>query len=368
MKTLYSVTTGIMLLLFSLIGYAEWKENDLDQVDFYSTYAYFDGNEWVVPVHLYVYEPRSYVQRPLISLFQRFFDLSDEERALFNERIKTFVADSESREIISFTIDQDPHQKIITLTDDNGRPLRTDRNGRISACLRLSSERMEELLSNTPDNSEWLTVRMVSEGHRGKGSIRVIPPEGISVISDIDDTIKISEMPAGSRIAVRNAFFKEYAIAPEMPAFFEAWKDYPVHYVSGTPRQFYTPLTDFLLGPEAGYPSGSFHMRDVKKNLTTLSTWSDLEDMVTNEQVTFEHKKATIETIIGHFPNRRFILVGDSGQYDPEIYREIERLFPDQIKEILIRDITDDRTLRPERLEGMTIIPALTVEHGLSQF
>ncbi|TVR27681.1 MAG: DUF2183 domain-containing protein [Balneolaceae bacterium] len=55
-----------------------------------------------------------------------------------------------------------------------------------------------------------------------------------------------------------------------------------------------------------------------------------------------------------------FILVGDSGERDPEVYREIANRYPDQIKEIIIRDVINDRQINPGRLEGMTIIPAPT--------
>ena len=63
-----------------------------------------------------------------------------------------------------------------------------------------------------------------------------------------------------------------------------------------------------------------------------------------------------ISEIMQNFPERKFILVGDSGEKDPEVYREIKKKFSSQVQEIMIRDI------HKFRLDGMTIIDAVTGE------
>jgi len=45
------------------------------------------------------------------------------------------------------------------------------------------------------------------------------------------------------------------------------------------------------------------------------------------------------------FPELKFILIGDSSQHDPEIYRQIVAEFPERVKAIYIRDVT----VNPER-------------------
>ena len=62
------------------------------------------------------------------------------------------------------------------------------------------------------------------------------------------------------------------------------------------------------------------------------------------------------------FPQRKFVLIGDSGEMDPEVYRKIQQAFPDQVREIKIRDVVNDRVKNPGRLEGMTVIDAATDE------
>jgi phosphatidate phosphatase APP1 len=53
-----------------------------------------------------------------------------------------------------------------------------------------------------------------------------------------------------------------------------------------------------------------------------------------------EAKLNVIEALMADFPQRRFILVGDSGERDPEVYGTIADKHPDQVLRIYIRDVT----------------------------
>ena len=57
-----------------------------------------------------------------------------------------------------------------------------------------------------------------------------------------------------------------------------------------------------------------------------------------------KYKPKLIEPLLKKFPQRQFVLVGDSGERDPEIYGALARKFPDQIKHIFIRDVTPQQT------------------------
>ena len=187
------------------------------------------------------------------------------------------------------------------------------------------------------------------------------------MISDIDDTVKITEIPAGDKIKVRNTFFRDFVAAPGMAKMYQGLGEASFHYVSGGPWQLFKPLASFLWGPSGGFPEGSFHMRNVRKNVLSLDTWKDLLELFDGD-ATREQKVSQISEIMSKYPARTFILVGDSGEYDPEVYNDIRALFPQQVQEIFIRDVVNDRELRPERLAGMTVLPAPTVVHGVSQF
>ena len=50
-------------------------------------------------------------------------------------------------------------------------------------------------------------------------------------------------------------------------------------------------------------------------------------------------KRRAIEQIMSDFPGRRFVLVGDSGEKDPEVYASVARRRPDQVATVLIRRV-----------------------------
>ena len=51
------------------------------------------------------------------------------------------------------------------------------------------------------------------------------------------------------------------------------------------------------------------------------------------------HKSKEIKNILLAYPHLNFVLIGDSGQEDPKIYREIVKTFPGRILAIYIRDV-----------------------------
>src|SRR5690625_7256956 len=93
-------------------------------------------------------------------------------------------------------------------------------------------------------------------------------------------------------------------------------------------------------------------MKTVTKNLLSLSTWSSLGDLLFNEDFTYEQKKEQIEGILKTFPDRKFILYGDSGESDPEIFSELNQRYGDQIVKMVIRDVRGVQQEDPGRLEG----------------
>jgi phosphatidate phosphatase APP1 len=81
------------------------------------------------------------------------------------------------------------------------------------------------------------------------------------------------------------------------------------------------------------FPSGTFALKKFRwKDRSFLSLFTDPE----------KYKPAVIEPLLKRFPNRRFALIGDSGERDPEIYAALARKYPQQIVRIWIRDVTDE--------------------------
>ncbi len=337
------------------------------RVTFYNGHGYLDSDEWVMPLRLYAYDRRNSVERLTTRMARRRYNLTPGEADRFRSRIRGLVADSESRERISFVFDGDPENEEFFLENEEGNRVRTDLNGIATGRIKLPVERADQLLDVQGSTDGWLTFTAAS-GHRGTGRIQLIEPEGLSIVSDIDDTIKVTEIPAGSRIVVRNSFFKEYTDAPGMQHMYSQWADVAkFHYVSGSPWQLYNSLRNFLMD-DADFPEGTFHMKTVRKNLFNLGSWSDLRELATNELITYEQKIEQISELMETYPGREFILIGDSGEMDPEVYSTIRDRYPDQVREIIIRDVINARELQTERMEEMQIIAARTIQPGISQF
>ncbi len=361
--TLFASGCGIIFTAFSNPIYG-----DNAVVTIYPTYGYQQDNKWIIPLRLWVHERRSVAEAVAGGIVAGVDDVTPEEVANFRSRSVDFLADSKSRDEVTLTFDADPLNEKLQVADSMGRAHKSDLNGLIEGTISLTQDRAISLLRVQQSQHGWLSLSVTSKDHSGDGRVRLVDQEGISVISDIDDTIKVTELPAGPEIVVRNTFLHPFRAAPEMSMRYEAWKDASFHYVSGGPWQMYDPLAEFLIDGKAGFPEGSFHMKTVRKNLFSMASWRDLTELVTNSEMTFEHKVTQITTLMERFPRRQFILVGDSGEKDPEVYQVIRMKFSAQVREIWIRDIVNDRENNPDRLSGMRIIPAATVTRGVSEF
>ncbi|KAI1430976.1 hypothetical protein GGR50DRAFT_682114 [Xylaria sp. CBS 124048] len=161
-------------------------------------------------------------------------------------------------------------------------------------------------------------------------TVRVIESRGVSLISDIDDTIKRSNIALGAKEIFRNTFVRELKdlTIDGVQAWYKDLHDMGVsiHYVSNSPWQLYPVLATFF--KLAGLPTGSLHLKRYTGMLQGIF------------EPVAERKKGTLEKIMHDFPERKFLLVGDSGEADLEVYTELAVLNPGQIKAIFIRDVT----------------------------
>lgn len=157
------------------------------------------------------------------------------------------------------------------------------------------------------------------------------------IISDIDDTIIRTGVTsrlmwrAIYRTLLKNAGSR--VIFKEASAFFRALSAYqeeslafnPVFYVSNSPWNLYDLINDFL---ELNHlPKGPILLRDL--------------GLPTEPQVDGYkgHKYENIARIFRIYPELNFVLIGDSGEKDTDIYLEITQHFPGRVKAIYIRDV-----------------------------
>lgn len=181
------------------------------------------------------------------------------------------------------------------------------------------------------------------------------------VISDIDDTILhtgvVSSMKwrvvintvfkaAGKRTPLKGAA-KFYSLLHRGKSGKEA---NPIFYVSHSPWNLYRYLELFL--QKNNFPKGPILLRNFPKFKRRKA-----EDEK-------PQKQKEILNILKTYPDLKFILIGDSGEYDADIYKEIAELHPDNILAIYLRSVAHKRKM--ERVSGLfenyKTTPVLLVE------
>jgi phosphatidate phosphatase APP1 len=166
------------------------------------------------------------------------------------------------------------------------------------------------------------------------GKVLVPAPDAeFGVISDLDDTVVQSDVTRKLRMLVKLALSNAHTRKPfeGVAAFYRALhrERNPFFYVSKSPHNLYSPLVEFL--SHQLLPAGPLLLRDFGLRPAK------------------DHKARAIEEILATYPGLRFVLVGDSGEHDPEIYAGILARFPERIRVIYIRSI--DRT--PTRVKAI---------------
>ncbi|OTB07897.1 hypothetical protein M426DRAFT_8113 [Hypoxylon sp. CI-4A] len=160
--------------------------------------------------------------------------------------------------------------------------------------------------------------------------VQIIEPKGVSLISDIDDTIKRSNISLGAKEIFRNTFVRELGdlTVDGVQDWYNTLHNLGVriHYCSNSPWQLFPVLATYF--KLAGLPPGSLHLKQYTGMLQGIF------------EPVAERKKGTLEKIMKDFPERKFLLVGDSGEADLEVYTELAIANPGRIRAIFIRDVT----------------------------
>jgi len=281
-----------------------------------------DGSVWRIPVYGSIYEPGVVTLRRklLLKVLRRVMDVAPEalETEIFRARIGAFIAATERGKHVALSAGS----RVYRLQK------KTKRNGHFSGIVRLSVNHSAELCNG--GTNDWVQFGVVTPDGDSRvfaGRAQLLSADGVSVVSDIDDTIKHSNV--GSRRALlANTFLNEFESISGMAERYQRWAEEGAafHYVSSSPWQLYEPLAK--LRECAGFPQGSFHLRSFRLR----------DHMLRRVLLLRRHGKATvIRNLLRTFPRRRFVLVGDSGERDPEVYGAVARRFRDRVAAIYIR-------------------------------
>jgi phosphatidate phosphatase APP1 len=224
------------------------------------------------------------------------------------------------------------------VTDEEGfflldRPLRPEVPPSKTNNWKLASVK----LKRTP----WEQIDLQTEAE-------ILMPSGnaeFGVISDIDDTILHTHVTSILKLKMLYyTLFKNAAgrrPMQEAASFYQGLHQHqaggsrnPFFYVSNSPWNLYDLLQDFLSINH--FPKGPILLRDfgVPKERAPSGQRG--------------HKYETITRILLTYPNIPFLLIGDSGERDADIYLEIAKGYPNRIRHIYIREVKSSR--RAERI------------------
>lgn len=306
------------------------REVDDDEVIvFYPSYGHRDpeSDSWLVRIQGCIFEPeRNSIRRRLVLEAIRMAMKIERQAATehFARRMAYFLDDKQGR-VVSVRLGERVH-----------RVGTSKLAGLFRGEVELPHAEIEELVAAGRIEDGWLSYDADlpdGDARHFHGKVQLIPEEGLTVISDIDDTIKHSNV-SDRRDLFHNTFVRHYKSIPGMSELYRELAEQGVvfHYVTGSPWQLYEPLSE-LWGIQ-GFPHGSFHMKTFR--------WRDVHRL--RRPLPKElYKRSSIEPILEAYPKRRFILIGDSGEEDPEIYASLFRTHSEQIVGAFIRKVERDR-------------------------
>lgn len=203
----------------------------------------------------------------------------------------------------------------------------------------------------------------VEEGFKGRVRLRLEEPKtreaveteariypmaadcDLLIVSDVDDTILLTMARRAFRMLAltmfgnahqRQSFAGVAAWYHALRAGADGKRSNPFFYVSSSPWNLYDFLEEFL--QINGIPPGPFFLRD--HGLSAKGSHRS-------------HKMNAVEQLMEVYPGKPFLLIGDSGQHDPEIYRELVKKHPDRVRGVLIRNVTNlipARNMEVERI------------------
>ncbi len=174
----------------------------------------------------------------------------------------------------------------------------------------------------------------------------IVPPltAQFGVISDLDDTVIKSDVVNLIKLARNTFLYNSHTRLPfaGVAEFYHALQrgvgqgdggmaEYnPFFYVSNSPWNLYDLLVGFF--EVRGIPMGTFFLSDIGLTPTKLVRANGMKQ-----------KSAIIQRLLDTHPQLPFILIGDSGERDAEIYLNAAQQHPGRVKAIYIRDVSMQR-------------------------
>ncbi len=183
----------------------------------------------------------------------------------------------------------------------------------------------------------WHTLTSTPGASSNAGLLVHDPRNQLGLISDIDDTIVVTDVNRTHRL-LENSLIRPPTARQAVPGMAALYRRLiaanphpeatPLVYVSAAPRQLTDSVRRFL--NHNGFPRGVLQLKEVA---------SGSSDPLTDQRA---YKVRRITAVLKAFPDVRFVLLGDDGEFDPESFAELAAAYPDQVAEIWIRRVHPD--------------------------
>jgi phosphatidate phosphatase APP1 len=188
------------------------------------------------------------------------------------------------------------------------------------------------------------------------------PDTDVAIVTDVDDTIIHTGLTRGWEMVRQSMLRVEERTA--LPGAAEVYQrlvvgppgrpERPVFYLSTSPWNLYDVLADFIELHE--FPPGPLFLTD----------W-DWRGLKLFRPPSKTHKTAALGRLVSDFPDTQLMLIGDSGQEDPEVYAAFAHAAPDRVRAVYIRDAANPATgqLLPGRADEVRNLAAELGERGV---
>jgi phosphatidate phosphatase APP1 len=293
-------------------------------VEFYPSYGYRAAEAWRVVVQGCVFNPHLpwFRRRPVMAMIRRAMRVDRAADEFFRRRMQRFLLDPAAGRQIAVRIAGD-----LFSAGESG----------LAGLFRQEIDVPGEVIARATEakngSQAWITYAAqlaAGDERQFAGRVQLIAANGVSIVSDVDDTIKHSNVP-NRRDLFHNTFARKFSPIDGMADLYRECERLGAvfHFVSGSPWQLYVPLSEFLR--EHGFPEGTFHLKPFRIRDTARKIRGPTPQVA--------YKRTALEPILNAFPERKFVLIGDSGEQDAQIYGGFLRERPHQITAVFIRSL-----------------------------
>ncbi|KAF2477713.1 uncharacterized protein BDR25DRAFT_275063 [Lindgomyces ingoldianus] len=323
------------------------KDSDLDakptEVLNIPPYANWTDQGWNVRFHGNVFKTPNISQSKLDDLANIFLidvdikDLPTDQQAQARNLTQSIFIVQQGEQNVSFHLEPAPSQGASgepggggAITPPGGSqnitfPFETTSQGDFDAFVPIKNVSGGGLLAGNETNDVQRLNVYTNGTLTGNATAFLVPPEGITFISDIDDILRVTKIYQPKE-GLMNSFARPFTPWMNMPEIYANWSmtlpnGTHFHYLTTTPEQATRLYMDFIYKT---YPGGSFDTRPL--NFSDVSA-------------TLSIRMFLLKKVFETFPKRKFVLVADTSNSDVmKDYPTLAHDFPNQVQCIFLRN------------------------------